>query len=124
MFDFSHTKCPGISNLIHHTFVPGLKSISHILYLPFHQNRITSLRAMKMYVEHAGQPDIIPQLRTIMTILSTVKSIEKNQNLVNREVSMVKVFSRQRNNTQKSIQSIYLSILICISSIRSKALYQ
>jgi hypothetical protein len=77
-----------------------------------------------MYVEHAGQPDIIPQLRTIMTILSTVKSIEKNQNLVNREVSMVKVFSRQRNNTQKSIQSIYLSIIICISSIRSKALYQ
>ncbi|KAG2175449.1 hypothetical protein INT43_001096 [Umbelopsis isabellina] len=72
----------GLSYIIHHTFISGLKSISHTLCLPFHQNRGTSLKALKMYVEYASQSDVIPQLRTILVMLSTVKSVEKDSKLI------------------------------------------
>lgn len=81
----------GITNLVHHTFKKSLQSIAHVLCISFNQQRLLSLKAMKLLVSFAPDEDLIMELRTIVTILATVQAIENGSRDTQNEVGIITI---------------------------------
>jgi hypothetical protein len=62
-----------------------------VLCISFNQQRLLSLKAMKLLVSFAPDEDLIMELRTIVTILATVQAIENGSRDTQNEVGIITI---------------------------------